>query len=174
MIGCPDIVFGHKVNLTSGKSNLILDFYLDRDNPADTKLYGPTLDRVIKNYRKTPRDIVVDGGYASKVNMNQSTEKGLVNFVFNKIVGCMKNQTGSLSKEIRLKRWRNGIEANISNLKRGFDLRRCLWTGWLNSQIKVLWSVLVYNIVVMSKTFVGWMRSCNKFIISSSFYQKES
>jgi IS5 family transposase len=155
--GSRDIVFGHKINLTSGKSNLILDCYFERGNPSDTNLYGPTLDRVIKNYSKTPRDIAVDGGYASKVNMAQSIEKGLVNVVFNKIVGSIKNQASSLNMETRLKKWRSGIEANISNLKRGFNIRRCTWKGWLNFQAKVLWSVLAYNIRVMSNALVGQM-----------------
>jgi IS5 family transposase len=155
--GRRDIVFGHKINLTSGKSNMILDCYFERGNPSDTKLYGPTLDRVIKNYSKTPRDIAVDGGYASKVNMAQSIEKGLVNVVFNKIVGSLNNQASSLNMETRLKKWRSGIEANISNLKRGFNIRRCTWKGWLNFQTKVLWSVLAYNIRVMSNALVGQM-----------------
>lgn len=155
--GSRDIVFGHKINLTSGKSNMILDCYFERGNPSDTKLYGPTLDRVIKNYNKTPRDIAVDGGYASKINMAQSIKKGLVNVVFNKIVGSMNNQASSLNMETRLKKWRSGIEANISNLKRGFNIRRCTWKGWLNFQTKVLWSVLAYNIRVMSNALVGQM-----------------
>lgn len=155
--GSRNVVFGHKINLTSGKSNLILDCYFERGNPSDTKLYEPTLGRVIKNYNKIPRDIAVDGGYASKANMGQSIEKGLVNVVFNKIVGSMKNQTSSLNMETRLKKWRSGIEANISNLKRGFNIRRCTWKGWLNFQAKVLWSVLAYNIRVMSNSLIGQM-----------------
>lgn len=155
--GSRDVVFGHKINLTSGKSNMILDCYFERGNPSDTNLFGPTLDRVIKNYRKTPRDIAVDGGYSSKMNMAQSIEKGLVNVVFNKIVGSIKNQASSLNMETRLKKWRSGIEANISNLKRGFNIRRCTWKGWLNFQAKVLWSVLAYNIRVMSNALVGQM-----------------
>jgi IS5 family transposase len=159
--GSREVVFGHKINLTTGKSNLILDCYFERGNPADTKMYEPTLDRVIKNYNKTPRDIAVDGGYASKQNLQKSIEKGLVNIVFNKIVGSMKNQTSSLNMATRLKKWRSGIEANISNLKRGFDIRRCTWKGWVNFQAKVLWSVLAYNIRVMSNTLMAQVEPLN-------------
>jgi transposase, IS5 family len=158
--GSRDIIFGHKINLTSGKSNLILDCYMERGNPADTKLYAPTLDRVIENYDKTPRDIAVDGGFASKHNMEQSLQRGLVNVVFNKIVGSMKNQVSSCNMETRLKKWRSGIEANISNLKRGFKIHRCNWKGWINYQSKVLWSVLAYNIRVMSNLLIGQIETC--------------
>lgn len=153
--GSRDVVFGHKINLTTGKSNLILDCYFERGNPADTKMYEPTLDRIIENYNKKPRDIAVDGGYASKENLQKSIDKGLVNVVFNKIVGSMKSQANSLNMATRLKKWRSGIEANISNLKRGFDIRRCTWKGWVKFQAKVLWSVLAYNVRVMSNTLMA-------------------
>lgn len=155
--GSRDIVFGHKINLTSGKSNLILDCYFERGNPADTKLYAPTLDRVIENYGKIPRDCAVDGGFASKENIEHSVKKGLTNVVFNKIVGSMKNHVTSGNMATRLKKWRSGIEANISNLKRGFQIHRCIWKGWVHFQAKVLWSVLAYNIRVMSNLLVKQM-----------------
>lgn len=155
--GSRDIVFGHKINLTSGKSNLILDCYFERGNPADTKLYAPTLDRVINNYDKVPRDSAVDGGFASKENIKYSIEKGITNVVFNKVVGSMQNVTSSCNMETRLKKWRSGIEANISNLKRGFKIHRCNWKGWVHFQAKVLWSVLAYNIRVMSNLLVKQM-----------------
>ena len=156
--GSRDIIFGHKINLTSGKSNLILDCLMERGNPSDSKIYTPTLDRVIKNYSIIPRDSACDGGFASKENITQSLNNGLVNVVFNKVVGSMKNQTSSKNMETRLKKWRSGIEANISNLKRGFQIHRCNWKGWIAFQAKVLWSILAYNIRVMSSILVGQLK----------------
>ena len=42
--GQRDVVFGHKVNFASGKSNLIFDCILERGNPADSS-YFPKADR---------------------------------------------------------------------------------------------------------------------------------
>jgi len=42
------------------------------------------------------------------------------------------------------------MEAVISNIKRGFNLRRCTWKGWEHFEAKVLWSVIAYNIRVMT------------------------
>ncbi len=42
--GGREIFFGHKVNLVSGKSNLILDCEIVRGNPNDTSLYAPILE----------------------------------------------------------------------------------------------------------------------------------
>lgn len=148
--GGREVLFGHKINLASGKSNLILDCKIVRGNPKDTSLYAPTLDRVINNYKIVPRDIVVDGGYTSQDNLECSKGKGIVNIVFAKIVGSMKNIVSSSHMETRLKKWRSKIEAIISNLKRGFNIRTCTWKGWEHFQSKVLWSVLGYNFRVLT------------------------
>jgi transposase, IS5 family len=150
MKGSREPVFGHKINLVTGKSKLILDGEVVRGNPNDTPLYQPTLERVITNYGKVPRDMATDGGFASKENAQYSQQKGIVNIVFNKVVGSLKNITSSLNMETRLKKWRSGMEAVLSNLKRGFHLARCHWKGWAHFQAKVLWSMLGYNFRVMT------------------------
>jgi IS5 family transposase len=148
--GSREIQFGHKINLSSGKSNLILSCDVLRGNVSDKDLYQPTIDKVIADYGITPRDIATDGGYATKVNAAYAKEKGIVNIVFNKIVGSLKNIVSSLNIETRLKKWRSGIEANISNLKRGFNIARCNWKGYEHFCSKVMWSVIAYNIRVMT------------------------
>jgi len=42
------------------------------------------------------------------------------------------------------------MEAIISNLKRGFNLRKVTWKGFKHFKSKVLWSVIAYNIRVMT------------------------
>jgi IS5 family transposase len=148
--GSREALFGHKVNLATGKSNLVLDCDILRGNPSDSTLYQPTINRVVDNYGIIPRDSTADGGFASKANMDYSRSKGIVNVVFNKIVGSLKNISSSLNIQSRLKKWRSGIEAVISNLKRGFNIHRCNWKGWEHFQTKVLWSVLAYNFRVMT------------------------
>ena len=155
--GSREIQFGHKVNLATGKSNLILDCEVVKGNPSDSTLYKPTIERVINNYGIVPRDTVTDGGYASLANMNFSKQKGILNIVFNKIVGSLKNMASSLNMETRLKKWRSGIEANISNFKRGFNISRCEWKGWEHFQTKVLWSALAYNFRVLTNRTIEMM-----------------
>jgi IS5 family transposase len=53
--------------------------------------------------------------------------------------------------ERKLKRWRSGIEAVISNLKRGFNISRCFWKGFEHYRQKVFWSVIAYNEAMMKK-----------------------
>ncbi|SCC47426.1 transposase, IS5 family [Chitinophaga costaii] len=153
--GQREVKFGHKINLASGKSNLILSCEVLKGNPSDSKLYQNTIDKIVNDYKIVPRDSVTDGGYASKENSEYAQGKGIVNIVFNKIVGSLKNITSSRSMETRLKKWRSGIEAVISNLKRGYKLFRCNWKGEAHFKQKILWSVLAYNIRVMTAAVVA-------------------
>jgi len=148
--GGREVVFGHKINLCTGKSNLVLNCEILRGNPADTSLFEKTLDSIISNYGIVPRDSATDGGYASLKNQAKAKAKGIVNIVFNKVVGSLQNIVSSKNMETRLKKWRSGIEANISNIKRGFNLIRCNWKGWEHFEAKVLWSIIGYNIKVMT------------------------
>lgn len=148
--GSREVKFGHKINLSSGKSNLILSCEVLRGNPSDKDLFQPTLDKVIEAYEIIPRDSATDGGYASKPNAVGAKQKGIVNVVFNKVVGSLQNIVSSKNIETRLKKWRSGMEANISNLKRGFEIERCNWKGFEHFCSKVMWSVIGYNIRVMT------------------------
>lgn len=148
--GSRDVKFGHKVDLISGRSNLIMHCNVVRGNPSDSKLFAPALDSIIEDYGIVPRDCATDGGYASLSNQSHAIEKGVVNIVFNKIVGSLQNISSSKNMETRLKKWRSGAEAIISNIKRGFNLARCTWKGWRHFVSKVLWSVIAYNIRVMT------------------------
>lgn len=152
--GKREVEFGHKVNLTTGRSNIILDVEIVDGNPGDAQLYEGVLDRIKRAYGITPRDVVTDGGYASLKNQEKAKEKGVINIVFNKIVGSLRNIVTSGSMESRLKKWRSGIEAVISNIKRGFNLFRCEWKGRERFDAKVLWSVIAYNIRVITGILV--------------------
>jgi len=149
--GGREVHFGHKINLAGGKSNLILDCQVLDGNPSDSKLYTPTLDRIMENYGLTPRDTATDGGYASLENKKSAQEKGIANIVFNKVVGSLKSQASSKNMETRLKKWRSGIEAVISNFKRKFKMFVCNWKGKAHFDAKILWSAIAYNIRVMTR-----------------------
>ena len=148
--GIRDIVFGHKVNLTSGTSNLILYCKIEKGNPKDTNLFIEPITEIKESYQKTINSISTDGGYASIANVNKGLKEGLKNIVFTKIVGSLKSVVENEKIEKMLKKWRSGMEAVISNLKRGFDLRRVNWRGEAMFSAKVFWSVVAYNIRILT------------------------
>jgi len=157
--GQRETLFGHKVNLAAGKSNLILECQVLKGNPSDKSLFQPTIDHVIQNYGIIPRDSTTDGGYASLVNLEYAQKSGITNIVFNKVVGSMQNIVSSLNMETRLKKWRSTMEAIISNVKRGFNMFTCNWKGWVHFQAKILWSVLAYNFRVMTGLILARYKS---------------
>ena len=53
--GTREAEFGHKVNLTTGKSNIILDVEIVSGNPGDSQLYEGALERVQHIYGVTQR-----------------------------------------------------------------------------------------------------------------------
>ena len=130
---------------------MILTCEIEEGNPKDGELFPGTIDKLIKSYGKTPVSSVTDGGYASLANQEYAKNKNITNIVFNKITGSLQNICQSKRLETKLKKWRSGIEAVISNLKRGFDLCRCVWKGWEHYRQKVFWSVLAYNFRVMTR-----------------------
>jgi len=155
--GQREVQFGHKVNLGSGKSNLILTCEILEGNPKDSEVYQGTIEMLKEDYGRIPNSSTADGGFASEANIEYSKEAGIVNIVFNKIRGSIQNIASNKWKENKLKRWRSGIEAIISNLKRGFQIRRCTWKGLAHYGQKLFWSVIGYNLRVMTAGFLKAM-----------------
>lgn len=153
--GGREVEFGHKVQVTGGKSNLLLDCMVLDGNPSDKSLYKTGIKRINEMYRHVPRDVAVDGGYASKENLQYAKETGIQNIVFNKVVGSLTSQTTSKKMETQLKKWRSGIEAVISNYKRSFSMRICNWKGIKGFKAKVLWSAIAYNIKVLTRLVIA-------------------
>jgi IS5 family transposase len=155
--GKREVEFGHKINLGSGKSNLILTCEILEGNPKDSELYKQTIEKFKNHYGRVPGSSVADGGFASLENLAYSKKAGIINTVFNKIRGSMENIVKNKWVETKLKRWRSGMEAIISNLKRGFQIRRCSWKGLAHYGQKVFWSVIGYNIRIMTGALLKLM-----------------
>ena len=58
--------YGHKINLSSGRSGLVLDVVVEAGNPADSTRCLPMLRRHVELYGEPPRRAAFDGGYASR------------------------------------------------------------------------------------------------------------
>lgn len=148
--GLRDIIFGHKINLSTGRSNLILYCNIEEGNPSDKDLFKTPIETIRKDYEVDKfRSSATDGGYATLVNMNYA-KKNFINVVFTKVVGSLQNIVENKGIETQLKKWRAGIEGNISNFKRKFNLKRVIWKGKAMFDAKIFWSVIGYNIRVLT------------------------
>ncbi|WP_419592809.1 ISNCY family transposase [Thiolapillus sp.] len=150
--GSRDIQYGHKLNLMTGQSGLVLDVMIEAGNPADTERFLPMLDRHIQHYGKAPRQMAVDGGYASKDNLKEAKAKGVKDMAFHKKKGLkVKEMAKSDWVYRKLRNFRAGIEAGISHLKRCFGLRRCNWKGLEHFKAYVWSAVVTHNLVTLAR-----------------------
>lgn len=138
-----DTFYGHKICLTGGRSNLILDCIVVEGNPADVTLTETMLNRQNEIYGRYPLKTSLDGGFASKENLKAAKGMHIKDVCFAKKRG-LKETEMCRSEYVykRLRRFRAGIESGISWLKRSFGLDRCTWTGWDGFK-RYVWSAIV-------------------------------
>lgn len=147
-----DTQFGHKIFLTGGRSNLILDCLIAKGNPADSDQYIPMLERHKETFGRTPRQVSADGGFASKNNLTAAKGMEVKDAVFAKKRGLSVIAMAKSSWVYKkLRNFRAGIEANISTLKRAFGLDRCTWKGWEGFKQYVWSSIFAYNLQVIAR-----------------------
>ena len=150
--GSRDIQYGHKINLSTGTSGLVLDVTIEAGNPADSERFLPLLDRLCDLYGRPPRQVAADGGYASKDNLKQAKERGVQDVAFHKKRGlAIEDMAKSPWVYRKLRNFRAGIEAGISRLKRRYGLSRCTWKGLAHFNAYVWSSVFAHNLVVFAQ-----------------------
>jgi len=64
-----DTYYGHKICLTGGASNLILDCEILEGNPADVTLVEQMFENQKTIYDRYPSKVFLDGGFASADNL---------------------------------------------------------------------------------------------------------
>lgn len=150
--GSRDVEYGHKLNLTTGKSGLILDLVIEAGNPADSERLVPMLERHIAFYGKAPRQAAADGGFASRDNLAEAKARGVEDMAFHKKSGLrIEDMVRSRWVYRKLRNFRAGIEAGISCLKRAFGLARCTWRGLDPFKAYVWSSVVAYNLALLTR-----------------------
>jgi transposase, IS5 family len=129
--GNRETTYGHKLFVVGGESGLILDCMIERGNPADSAMFLPLLDRQEDLYRRVPRQMAADGGFASRDNLKKAKENGICDVCFSKGRGIpVMEMVKSTWVYKKLRNFRAAIEACVSVLKRAFGLTRCCWSGW--------------------------------------------
>ena len=147
-----DTQYGHKLNLTTGLRGMVLDVVVEEGNPADSSRLLPMIKRIEECYGKLPRQVAADAGYASTENISEAKGLGIKAVGLPKKRGMkVEDMTGSEWIYKKLKRFRAGIEGNISMLKRVFGLDRCTWRGLAHFKAYVMSAVLAYNFNVFAR-----------------------
>jgi len=144
--------YGHKICLTAGKSNLVLDCRVLDGNPADSTLPVEMIERQKTIYGRVPLKAAFDGGFASLENLEEIRDDLKVKDVcFSKRRG-MKVEDMCRSERVykRLWRFRAGVESVISWLKRCFGLTRCTWRSHRSFKSYVWSSIVSANLATLA------------------------
>jgi len=150
--GGRDVEYGHKLNLTTGRSGLILDLVIEAGNPADSERFLPMLKRHIAFYGEAPRQAAADGGFASRHNLGEAKALGVRDMAFHKKAGLrIMDMVKSNWVYRRLRNFRAGVESNISCLKRAYGLARCIWRGLDHFTAYVWSSAVAYNLALFAR-----------------------
>jgi IS5 family transposase len=150
--GGRDASYGHKLNLVTGRSGLVLDIVIEAGNPADSDRLLPMLERHIAFYGQAPRQAAADGGYASHANLDKAKARGVSDMAFHKKCGLrIEDMVKSRWVYRKLRNFRAGIEAGISCLKRAYGLARCTWRGLEHFKAYVWSSVVAYNLALFAR-----------------------
>ena len=150
--GSRDAEYGHKLNLTSGRSGMVLDLVIETGNPPDSERLLPMLERHIGIWGQAPRQAVADGGFATRGNLATAKAWGVGDMAFHKKAGLrIEDMVRSKWVYRRLRNFRAGIEAGISCLKRAYGLARCTWRGLDHFKAYVWSSVVAYNLVLFTR-----------------------
>jgi len=154
--GVRDVQYGHKLNLVTGRSGLVLDLVIEAGNPADAERFLPMLDRHIACCGTPPRQIAADGGYASRDNLDQAKARGVRDVAFHKKRGlAVADMAKSAWVYRRLRNFRAGIEAGISCFKRAYGGGRCTWRGLGRFKAYVWSAVVAYNLALFARLKPG-------------------
>ena len=148
--------FGHKITISTGRSGMVLDLVIEKGNPADSTLAVRSAERHAALFGAPPERAAFDGGFASKANLEALQSAGTREACFSKPAGVPVDEMTSTPRVRRiLKRFRAGIEATVSFLKRSFGLSRCTWTGWPRFRAYTWCSTVAHNLLTLARALLA-------------------
>jgi transposase, IS5 family len=142
------VEFGRTLQLVQDDSGVILHYEIERGNPSDKTKLVALVRKTKKLLKQAPRELATDRGYYSSDNLSQLSRLGVQRVGIPKI--------GRLSRAERrhqhrpwfkeLQRFRCGIEAGISLLKRRFCLGRVLAKGSPATAVWTGFAIFAFNL----------------------------
>jgi IS5 family transposase len=151
-----DTYYGHKITLSTGRSGMVVDLVIENGNPADSTLAIRSVERQTAIFGVVPERAAFDGGFASTNNLLSIQSSGTREACFSKPAGLSIEQMTSTPRVRRiLKRFRAGIEATISFLKRSFGLSRCTWSGLPHFRAYTWCSTVTHNLLTLARALLS-------------------
>ena len=142
------VEFGRTLQLVQDDSGLIVHYEIERGNPSDKTELISLVRQTRKVLKQTPRELAADRGYYSLDNVKKLRRLGV------RRVGIPKiGRLSTTEKRHQHRRWfrelqrfRCGIEAGISLLKRRFSLGRLLARGSPATAVWTGFAIFAFNL----------------------------
>lgn len=140
--------FGRPMQLVQDSSGIILHYEMHQGNPNDKPLLVPLVKKFKKNFGRAPTEIAADKGYYDSQSIITLKNIGVHHIGIPKAgrINAKENRRQKSKWFKTLKRFRCGIEAGISMLKRQFSLGNLLVRGSPATAIKVGFAIFSYNL----------------------------
>jgi IS5 family transposase len=144
--------FGYTVLLAECERGFVATHHTHKGNPGDAAQLIPAVQDVIAVTGRPPGTVVGDRGFGTAANDAALAALGVQR------IGLARTGTPSKARTCyeqtrrfkRLRNWRVGIEARISQLKRSFGLRRTRLRRLPGAQLWVGLGVFAYNLQRMT------------------------
>lgn len=142
------VEFGRTLQLVQDDSGVIVHYELERGNPSDKTELVSLVRQTKKILKQAPRELATDRGYYSADNVKKLVRLGVQRVGIPKIGRLSRaekrHQRSRWFKD--LQRFRCGIEAGISLLKRRFGLGRVLAKGSKATAVWTGFAIFAFNL----------------------------
>lgn len=150
--GGRDTLYGHKLCLSAGASNLITDLVVLDGNPNDATLTTEMMARHAEIFGQCAEQAAFDAGFASIENLKALKAQGITEVMFHKRVGLeIADMVKSSWIYQKLRNFRAGIEGIISFLKRAFGAGRSRWKGLRSFKACAMSAVVSANLLTLAR-----------------------
>ena len=142
------VEFGRTLQLVQDDSGVIVHYEIERGNPSDKTKLVALVRKAKKILKQVPRELATDRGYYSADNLSQLNRLGVHRVGIPKIGRLTRTERRHQhSRWFReLQRFRCGIEAGISLLKRRFSLGRVLAKGSPATAVWTGFAIFAFNL----------------------------
>lgn len=145
------VEFGNKLWLGENQNGIIVDYRFYRDNPTDSKLIDPALERLVDQQQLAIGNVWGDRGLASKSNSKMLEIRGIGDGLCPRNVAELADKLANRDGFREGLKRRAGTEARIAIFKNVFLGRPLLAKGFEHRALAVGWAVLTHNLWVVAR-----------------------
>lgn len=145
-----EVEFGNKLSLVENRQGLILDYHLHHDNPSDSKLVEPSVQRLIKDMALPIKKLWADRGMFSQSNEALLQANGIQSGLCPRNPAELKERLSDPAQREGMKR-RGGTEARVAIFK-NVILGNPVRSKSIQAREQATgWAVLSHNLWVLAR-----------------------